>query len=246
VVLQGAKEVAFGDRTLRYDAMQSLIVSIELPAQGRIVEASPGAPFIGLHLDLDITGLRAVLEGLENPPQPADAGFSVFVDDLTGPLADCVLRLLRLAETPDAIPVLYPALQREICYWLLAGKNGSQIALLALPDSHTRRIADAIRLLRQDFARTIRVEELAQAARMSPSSFHHHFKTLTAMTPLQYQKQLRLIEARRLMLTDAANASNAAYRVGYESASQFSREYARMFGAPPKRDVAALKAMPAI
>jgi transcriptional regulator GlxA family with amidase domain len=151
-------------------------------------------------------------------------------------------RLMRVLDTPKAIPVLYPAIMREICFWLLTGAHGGEVRKLGLPDSHTRRITDAIYLLRDNFARPIRVEELAAAARMSLSSFHQHFKTLTSMTPLQYQKQLRLLEARRLMTADGANVSSAAYRVGYESASQFSREYSRMFGAAPKRDAMELRA----
>ena len=152
-------------------------------------------------------------------------------------------RLIRLLATPQAIPLLVPAIQRELCFWLLTGRHGSEICKLAHPDSHTQRIAQAIHVLRGDFARPIRIEELAAAARMSASSFHQHFKALTSMTPLQYQKNLRLLEARRLMLDETANATAAAYRVGYESPSQFSREYARMFGAPPRRDVAEFRAM---
>ena len=165
----------------------------------------------------------------------------MFVDALVSPVADCVARLIRLLDTPGAVPILYPSIMRELSFWLLTGPSGGRIARLALPSGHAQRIADAINVMREDIARPVRVEELAGAARMSPSSFHKHFKMLTSMTPLQYQKQLRLLEARRLMTADAANVANAAYRVGYESPSQFSREYARMFGAPPKRDVTALR-----
>ncbi len=192
-------------------------------------------------LELDTGILREVLERLDAPPKlDGDMGGGVYVDVLTGPVAE-VTRLIRLLDTPGAIPILYPSIMRELSFWLLTGPNGGRIARLALPSGHAQRIADAIHAMREDIARPMRVEELAGAARMSPSSFHQHFKTLTSMTPLQYQKQLRLLEARRLMVADAANVANAAYRVGYESASQFSREYARMFGAPPKRDVAAMR-----
>jgi AraC-like DNA-binding protein len=153
------------------------------------------------------------------------------------------VRLVRLLATPKAIPVLYPSIMREIYYWLLSGPNAGAICKIALPNGHTQRIADAIYVLRENFSRSIRIEELAATARMSPSSFHQHFKTLTSMTPLQYQKQLRLLEARRLMVSDAANVTRAALQVGYESPSQFSREYARMFGTPPKRDAMTMKAM---
>jgi AraC-like DNA-binding protein len=146
-----------------------------------------------------------------------------------------------MLETPGATAALYPAITREICFWLLTGPHGAEVCKLTLPGSHTLRIAAAIGHLRDNFTRSVRVEELAQTAGMSTSSFHQHFKALTSMTPLQYQKQLRLLEARRLMLTDGANVSSAAYQVGYESASQFSREYSRMFGAAPKRDAIELK-----
>ena len=242
VVVQGAKQVAWGERALDYDELQCLIISIDLPAMGRVTRASAARPFLAIALEFDVQAMRAVMEELDHPPRPSDGvGPAIFVDNMAEPLADCMLRLVRMLDTPQAIPVLYPALMREICFWLLTGANAGEVCKLALPDSHTRRIAAALFLLRNHFTRPIRVEELAAAARMSPSSFHQHFKTLTSMTPLQYQKQLRLLEARRLMLADGANASSAAYQVGYESASQFSREYARMFGMAPRRDALELK-----
>jgi AraC-like DNA-binding protein len=242
VVVQGAKQVAWGERTLDYDELQCLIISLDLPAMGRVTRASAARPYLAIALELDVQAMRAVMEELDNPPRPNDGvGPAIFVDNMVEPLADCMLRLVRMLDAPQAIPVLYPALMREICFWLLTGANAGEVCKLALPDSHTRRIAAALFLLRDNFARPIRAEELAAAARMSPSSFHQHFKTLTSMTPLQYQKHLRLLEARRLMLVDGANASSAAYQVGYESASQFSREYSRMFGIAPKRDALELK-----
>ena len=243
VVVQGAKQVTFGSEVLDYDELQCLIVSVDLPVVGRVTRASAAEPYLAIALEFDVQTLRAVMEDLENPPQPTGGvGPAIFVDTMVPPLTDCMLRLIRMLDTPKAIPVLYPAIMREICFWLLTGAHGGEVCKLALPDSHTRRITDAIYLLRDNFARPIRVEELAAAARMSLSSFHQHFKTLTSMTPLQYQKQLRLLEARRLMTADGANVSSAAYRVGYESASQFSREYSRMFGAAPKRDALELRA----
>jgi AraC-like DNA-binding protein len=237
VVVQGAKQVTLGDKSLDYDELQCLIISIDLPAIGRVTRASAAEPYLAIALEFDVQVMREVMEELDSPPQPNDGvGAAIFVDTMVPPLTDCMLRLMRMLETRQAIPVLYPAIMREICFWLLTGANGGEVCKLALPNSHTRRIAAAIYLLRDNFARPIRVEELAAAARMSESSFHQHFKTLTSMTPLQYQKQLRLLEARRLMTADGANVSSAAYRVGYESASQFSREYSRMFGAAPKRD----------
>ena len=246
VVVQGAKQVTLGDKTLSYDELQCLIISIDLPAIGRVTRASAAEPYLAIALEFDVQVMREVMEELDSPPRPNDGvAAAIFVDTMVPALTDCMLRLMRMLETPQAIPVLYPAIMREICFWLLTGANGGEVCKLALPNSHTRRIADAIRLLRDNFARPVRVEELAEVARMSESSFHQHFKTLTSMTPLQYQKQLRLLEARRLMAADGANVSAAAYRVGYESASQFSREYSRMFGAAPKRDAMELKGAPA-
>jgi len=244
LVVQGAKQVTFGNCRVEFGEMQSLIVSLELPAFGRVTRASIREPFLGLALELDTHVIHKVMDELDQPPAPsAGAGPGVFVQAIDGALADCFVRLFRILETPWAVPILYPAIQREICFWLLTGPYGSEVCKLALPDGHTLRIARAIRLLRERFAQPIRVKELAGAAHMSASSFHAHFKTLTAMTPLQYQKQLRLLEARRLMVTSGSNVAGAARHVGYESASQFSREYARMFGAPPKRDVSVRKAL---
>lgn len=238
VVLQGAKQILFGEQTLDYGVMECLVVSVELPASGRIVAASREAPFVGLTIDLDVAMMREVLEQLETlPAPPSNPGSCVFVGKVDEPLADCVLRLVRMSNTPKAIPILYPSVMREICYWLLSGPHGGEICNLALPETNMERVVKAIYLLRENFARTLRVEQLAEAARMSASSFHQHFKALTAMTPLQFQKQLRLLEARRLMVADAASVAEAAYQVGYESASQFSREYSRTFGVAPKRDV---------
>jgi AraC-like DNA-binding protein len=237
VVLRGAKELSFGDHHLNYCAMECLVVSVEIPAIGRIVEASAEAPYVGVLIDFDVATLRGVLEQLDEPPAPTSASApSAFVRKVDEPLVECMLRLMRMTATPKSIPILYPSVMRDICYWLLSGPHGGELSKLALPESSIERVVRAISLLHTNFARALRIEELAQAAQMSASSFHQHFKALTSMTPLQFQKQLRLLEARRLMVAEAANVSDAAYRVGYESASQFSREYCRMFGVAPKRD----------
>jgi AraC-like DNA-binding protein len=242
VIVQGAKQLMLHDRVIDYAEMQALIISIELPAAGRVIRASVEKPYIAISLEFDVGMMREVMEQLDVPPKPTGgAGLGIFVEDLSQPLADCLVRLIGLLTTPRAIPVLYPAIMREICFWMLTGPNGGEVCKLVLPDGQTRRIADAIHLLRDHFTEPLRIEQLAAAARMSPSSFHQHFKTLTSMTPLQYQKQMRLLEARRLMVAGSANVESAAYQVGYESASQFSREYTRMFGAPPKRDVAEMR-----
>ncbi|HTG37660.1 AraC family transcriptional regulator [Sphingomonas sp.] len=247
VVLNGAKEILFGDTTLHYGVMECLIVSLELPAKGWMVGATHEDPFTGINIEIDVSVLREVLQQLPAPQRPGPLSDScAFVGQVDAPLADCMMRFVRLAQAPDAAAMLYPSAMRELCYWLLTGPYGHKIAKLALPETHTERIARAICLLRENFNRTLRVEELAEAARMSASSFHHHFKAMTSMTPVQYQKQLRLLEARRLMVSEAANVSEAAYQVGYESASQFSREYSRAFGSAPKRDVMNYKALMAV
>ncbi len=245
IIVDGAKQIMFGERLFTYQAMQALVISVEMPAFGQVIRASREQPMIALTLELDVTILREVLEEMESSPKPSgDGGPGVFVQNFGAELQDCVLRLMRMLDTPKSIPILRQAILREISFWLLSGENGSEVCKLALPGSRTRRVADAIHLLRDNFTAPVRVEQLAAAAKMSPSSFHQHFKMLTSMSPLQYQKQLRLLEARRLMVADGLNAANAAYQVGYESASQFSREYARMFGTPPKRDALEHRAQP--
>ncbi|WP_018633847.1 AraC family transcriptional regulator [Neomegalonema perideroedes] len=244
VVAQGAKRISLENQTLDYDAGSALAVSVEMPGCSGVTQASEAEPFLGLTIAFDVVLLREVLEQTPSPPRPSGGRLGAFVERLSAPMEDCLTRLMRLLETPEAAPVLYPALTRELYYRLLSGPNGGEICKIVRNDSHTRRIADAIHLMRRDVARPLRVEEMAEAARMGVSSFHQHFRTLTSMSPLQYHKQLRLLEARRLMVAEAANVAHAAFRVGYESPSQFSREYARMFGAPPKRDAMTLKGLP--
>lgn len=236
VVLQGAKQFQFGGQTLDYGAMQALVVSMDLPATGRIVAASPDLPFVGITIDFDAALLREVLLHLRQPPEDSGSPSAAFVHDIAPPLADCIRRLVQLAETPEAIPVLYPAIQRELYFWLLSGPHGGHICRQVLAETHLARVGRAVALLRERFAEPLTVDQLASAAGMSRSSFHHHFKALTGMSPLQYQKQMRLLEARRLMHSSRINVTEAAYRVGYESASQFSREYSRAFGVAPKQD----------
>jgi len=242
IVVQGAKWTTFGHRRFEYRAGQALVVSVETPAFGRVVEASPEKPFLGVIIEFDLAIMREVMEALDTfPKSSGDARSGVFVTNFDGPLADCALRMVRLLDTPNAVPMIYPLLMREISYWLLTGPHGGEIAGLALSSSRSQRVISAIHALRERFAEPVRIEDLARTAQMSPSAFHREFKALTSMTPLQYQKQLRLLEARRLMTADTANVETAAFQVGYESPSQFSREYSRMFGAPPRREVVALK-----
>ncbi len=243
IVAQGVKWATFGGDKLEYRAGQALVIGVETPSIGRVVEATPGQPCLVLAFELDLAIMRSVAEELDPPPKASgEPGRGVFVTDFQGPLADCALRLVRLLDTPGAIPTLYPIIMREICYWLLVGPHGGDIARLTLANSPSQPVMRALHSLRERFRETVRVDDLAAVARLSVSAFHRHFRALTSMTPVQYQKQLRLLEARRLMITRAANVESASYQVGYESPSQFSREYARMFGQPPRRHARAQRA----
>jgi AraC-like DNA-binding protein len=238
LVLQGAKQIMIGEQVLRYDPFSYFIASVELPVTGCIVEASPDRPYVGLTLDLDRDALAALLPEV---PGRAEAETQAFaVSAVTPQLLDPWLRLLSLLETPHDIRVLAPLLEREILYRLLQGPQGALLRQAAREDSRLSQVRQAIIWIRDHYDRPLRVEALAELARMSLASFHRHFKAATAMSPLQYQKSLRLQEARRLMLA-RADAARAAYAVGYESASQFSREYARMFGMSPARDAVRLR-----
>jgi len=242
ITVQGAKWTAFGERRYEYGAGQAMVVGVEMPAVGQVTQASPDQPYLGLVIELDLGAMREVMEGLDELPVALEnVQHGVFVSDFAGPLADCAARAVRLLDTPQAIPLLYPALMREICYWLITGPHGAQVVKMALASDRTRRLVGAIHALRDRFNEQIRVEELARIAQLSPSAFHRQFKALTAMTPVQYQKQLRLFEARRLLASGEDKVEMAAFRVGYESPSQFSREYSRMFGTSPRRDVASLR-----
>jgi AraC-like DNA-binding protein len=242
VVLQGAKEVMIGNRLLRYDTASYFIASVELPASGRVVQASFDQPYIAVRLSLDRESLAALLPEVpvqaEAQAEAQAAGFAV--SPVTPQLLDPWLRLLRLLDTPRDIPVLAPLIEREILYRLLSGPQGGVLRQAVLTDSRLSQIRQAIGWIRTHYNQALRIEALAALAGMSPASFHRHFKSATAMSPLQYQKHLRLQQARRLLIA-SDDASSAAYAVGYESASQFSREYARLFGAPPARDALRLR-----
>lgn len=242
IVVQGAKWAVFGDRHMDYRAGQALIVSVETPALGRVAQASPTEPFLGIILEFDLAIMREVADALGTPaPGGEGPGSGVFVTDFEGPLADCTLRLVRLLDTPQAIRLLQPAIMREMAYWLLSGPHRAEVARMVLANTHAHRVIAAIHRLRDRFTEPVRIDDLAAAAQMSASAFHRQFRRLTSMTPLQYQKQMRLLEARRMMVGEAASAETAAFAVGYESASQFSREYSRMFGLPPRRDAKLLQ-----
>ncbi len=238
LVVQGAKTVSIGDRLLRYDPASYFVATVDLPASGCIVEASPERPYVGLSLMLDRDCLTALIAELPDRLDEQSPGFAVSA--VTPQLLDPWLRLLALLDTPDDVPVLAPMLEREILYRLLQGPQGGVVRQAMIADSRLSRVRRAIGWIRANFDRPLRIEMLADLAGMSLASFHRHFKTATAMSPLQYQKSMRLQEARRLLIANA-EASRAGYAVGYESASQFSREYTRMFGAPPARDAERLR-----
>lgn len=243
IVAQGAKWATFGGNRLEYRAGQALVVGVETPSVGQVIQASPEAPCLVLVFELDQAIMRDVAESLPAPPAiSGDPGRGVFVTDFQGPLADCALRLVRLLDTPQAIPALHPGIIREICYWLLTGPHGGDVARLALSGTPARRVVQAMHALRSRFRESVRIDELTAVARMSPAAFHRQFKALTSLSPLQYQKQLRLLEARRLLVSTDVNVEAACFEAGYESPSQFSREYTRMFGVPPKRDATTLRA----
>lgn len=242
IVIQGSKEALLGEEAYQYGAGQYLVVSVDLPLNGFVLEATPDKPYLGFKLNLDpaqlcdiITQIRPSTSKKENPVR------GLFVSDADSSLIDCAIRLTQLLDTPQDMSFLAPMIIREIYYRLLTGEQGEAVRQIATAGSNMQRIADVIQQIKANFTKSLRIENLAEQANMSPASFHRHFKAITSMSPLQYQKQLRLLEARRLMLAENADATDAAYQVGYESPSQFSREYSRMFGAPPMKDIEQLR-----
>lgn len=243
LAVQGRKRLVVGDRVVEYDSAKCLMVSIDLPVTAAICEASPEKPYLAVGLRLDRATIAAMM--LEMPGQIDDGLASIAVGPVTEAILDPMVRLTRLLDRPDDIPVLAPLAEREILYRLLQGPQGPVLRQIALHDSRLSRIAKAIDWIRGHYQEPLRIGVLSEIAGMSPSSFHRHFKAATAMSPLQYQKQIRLQEARSLLLGQSASAGHVAFAVGYESASQFTREYARLFGAPPARDAARLRGSPA-
>ncbi|MHB1272227.1 MAG: AraC family transcriptional regulator [Rhodanobacter sp.] len=238
LVAQGAKQLLLGEEVLHYDQANYLVTSIDLPVVSQVTRASVREPYLCAMLRFDAQTIGELLTGaaLPRPPAPA-AGRGMAVSPLTPELLDSVLRLVRLLDTPWDIPVLAPLIERELLYRLLTGEQGARLRHVAMSGSQSQQIARAIDWLKGHYDRPLRIDELAATVNMSASSLHHHFRAITAMSPLQYQKQLRLQEARRVLLTEHCDVATVAHRVGYESPSQFSREYSRQFGAPPLRDV---------
>jgi AraC-like DNA-binding protein len=238
VIAQGAKRVMLGPESYCYNHGSYLAASVHLPITGQVIEASPETPYLSLQLQFDMDQILDVIQQsnvTENTGQEPPR--ALVISRMSDPLHEAVMHLIRLLDTPDDLPVLAPYAVREILYRMLQTEQGDSIRQFALLGSRAHQIAHVIEGMNLHYAEPMRVEKLAQAAGMSKSSFFACFKEVTAMTPLQYQKRLRLTEARKILLATTSDATSVAYQVGYESATQFNREYARLFGQPPIRDV---------
>jgi AraC-like DNA-binding protein len=242
LILQGSKSLTVGDRTVHYCPANYFVMSVDLPAVGTVWPAETGEPYLAVALTLQPSVVAALITDLPEIArrEEAESGFNVAA--VTPELLDAWLRMLRLMKRPEDIAALAPVYEREILYRVLQGPQGAVLRGIAMPDSAIARISLAIHKIRSDYAEPLRVECLASEAAMSVSAFHRHFKSVTAMSPLQFQKRLRLLQARTLMTVSGRNVATAAFEVGYESATQFSREYTRAFGMPPARDTARISA----
>ncbi|MCQ8781146.1 AraC family transcriptional regulator [Mangrovibrevibacter kandeliae] len=239
LVVQGSKRVTMGGDVFAFSAGDSLMIAADVPTISQITEASVGAPYLSLVLELDPALIAELAVEIEVAAAPDLK--PVHVEPTEADVAGTALRLMQLLDRPAAVPVLARDLLREMHYWLLAGRHGAAIRRLGWPDGQVERLARAVAVLRAEFSRPLPVERLAAVAGMSPSSFYEHFRAVTSLSPLQFQKQLRLIEARRLMVAEGATATSAAFAVGYQSVTQFTREYGRLFGRPPVTDVRAAR-----
>ena len=239
LVLQGAKHIAMGSREFSFAAGQSLLITADVPTVSRITQASAAEPYFSLVLELDRNIISELAAEIDELPSTDRSPIRVLPTEVE--VGDAALRLMQLLDRPTAVPILQSSLLREMHYWLLAGQHGPAIRQLGWPNSNSQRVARAVAVLRAEYAKPLPVERLAAVADMSLSSFHEHFRAITSLSPLQFQKQLRLIEARRMMLSEGSTASSAAFAVGYESVPQFTREYGRMFGLPPVRDIQTAK-----
>ncbi len=238
MVVQGAKRVMLGDESYVYNPHQYLIAPVDLPTFVQVIEASKERPLLGLKLTFDMQQISRMLIDSNFPHHRAQKSeYGMATSEITLPLLTAFQRLIDLLEDEHDIPMLAPIIQKEIIYLLLVGEQGARLRQIAAAGSQSQQIARVVEWLKKNFSQQFRIEDLASQARMSTSSFHNHFRSITAQSPLQFQKHLRLHEARRLMLAESLDAATAAFQVGYESPSQFNREYNRMFGAPPLRDI---------
>jgi AraC-like DNA-binding protein len=242
LVAQGVKRVLLGDDTYVYDVRHFLITSVDLPTVVQVIKASREKPCLSLLLKLDQREISQLMADSHLPaPRAQESSRGMAIGEVTLPLLTAFQRLIDLLAEPKDIPILAPIIQREIFYRLLVGDQGARLRQMASAGSHSHQVAQAIEWLKSHYTNPLRIDDLAARVHMSTSTFHHHFRRLTAMSPLQFQKWLRLNEARRLMLTEHFNAATAAFQVGYESPSQFSREYRRFFDEPPSRDITYLR-----
>lgn len=242
LIAQGKKRVLLGEESFVYDANHFLISSVDLPIIANIMEASEDSPYLGLVMELDLQEISQLITEAElsfNSSNEAQKGIAV--GELSEPLLNAFIRLMALQDDPASIKILAPVIKREIFYRLLTSEQGARLNQIVTAGSHSHQVAKAIDWLKSNFVKPLSVGELASYTGMSKSSFYTHFRAMTSMTPLQFQKKLRLSEARRLMLTENLDAMATTFRVGYESPSQFSREYSRLFGAPPSKDIKALR-----
>ncbi|OWQ83775.1 hypothetical protein CDN99_25235 [Roseateles aquatilis] len=241
VMVQGRTRVILGSEVYEYDAGQFMLTSVDLPTITQILGGSESHPVLSLLLKLDLDIVREVAGDIDLHKMPVESdGSAMTLGRITSELLDPVVRLVSLADKTKDIPIVAPLISREIIYRLLTGHVGGQLRNIAMFGTKHYRIAEVITWLREHYAQPVKVETLAQMAAMGVSTFHHHFRAITRMSPLQYQKQVRLHEARKLLLTEALDAGTAAFRVGYESVTQFNREYRRAFGNPPIRDISLL------
>jgi len=242
VIAQGSKEGFLGEYRYQYDPMHYLLVTAELPIVSHVIEASPECPYLSLSLKLDPVTVGAVMVETGQLATHDEAHVRALdVSALDADLLDAILRLVRLLDNPTEAPFLAPLITREIIFRLLLGEQGDRLRYIATQGGHAHRIARAIERLRNELDHPLRVEDIARDLGMSVSSFHHHFKAVTAMSPLQFQKQVRLQEARRLMLSEDLDAATAGYRVGFNDPAHFNREYKKTFGLPPLSDVKRLR-----
>jgi len=242
LIAQGAKRVLLRNNTYVYDTNHYLFSGLYLPVIAQVIEASQKKPYLALRLTFDYNEISSLMADIHLPPprtQKTNRGMAT--GELTAPLVNAFQRLVDLLNQKQDIPILSPLIKREIFYRLLMGEQGTILRQLAVTGTKSQRIAQAVLWLKANFSQPLRVDELAEMVNMATSTFYHHFRSMTALSPLQYQKQLRLQEARRLMLTEHIDAASAAFQVGYESPSQFSREYSRLYGAPPVRDIMTLR-----
>ncbi|MGI2031505.1 AraC family transcriptional regulator N-terminal domain-containing protein [Rhizobium panacihumi] len=246
IVVQGTKHVTLADHTYEYGAGHHLVASVELPVVNRIVAASPEKPYMSLLLALDMPALGSMLMQMPRAAETGTArcGTGLCVSEASPGLLDAALRLTHLLDTPEDIDFLAPLAERELLYRLMRGEQAHKVRRMLMPESRLQQVNRAITWIRDNYDKPFSIDRVASEASMSSSSLHEHFREVTAMSPLQYQKQLRLQEARRMILAEALDAATAAHRVGYDSPSQFSREYRRLFGAPPIRDISRVRGEP--